>query len=205
MWLWVWESLLLPTEQCLQCLWGRENIFVSFQLLLCYCFSSTPQFSQLPIVELQVLLIRFVAKHSNLSIKFDLSLLIENLTTGDPQEQVPLPTWDHYLKVRNDAELAKVGNRLQTYYPLSSWFDMIVSANYQCHHQRWKCGFQRFHAEIEWRSEKIYFMAFLDLKKSFVIQESNLVDRVGDWEEEWAKRMADAFEKQISENSKKYQ
>ena len=78
----VWESLLLPTEQCLQCLWGRENIFVSFQLLLCYCFSSTPLFSQLPIVELQVLLIRFVAKHSNLSIKFDLSLLIENLNRG---------------------------------------------------------------------------------------------------------------------------
>ena len=55
MWLWVWESLLLPTEQCLQCLWGRENIFVSFQLLLCYCFSSTLQFTQLPIDELQVL------------------------------------------------------------------------------------------------------------------------------------------------------
>ena len=58
----VWESPLLPTDQCLQCLWGRENIFVSFQLLLCYCFSSTLQFSQLPIVELQVLLIRFVVK-----------------------------------------------------------------------------------------------------------------------------------------------
>ena len=43
---------------------------------------------------------------------------IENFTTGDPQEQVPLPSWDHYLKVRNDAELAKVGNRLQTSYPL---------------------------------------------------------------------------------------
>ena len=55
-----------------------------------------------------------MAKHSNLSIKFDLSLLIENLTTGDPQEQVPLPTWDHYLKVRNDAELAKleIGSKL---------------------------------------------------------------------------------------------
>ena len=32
----------------------------------------------------------------------------------------------------------------------------------------------------------------------------NSVDRVGDWEEEWAKRVADAFEKLISENSKKH-
>ena len=134
---------------------------------------------------------------------FDLSLHIENLTTGDPQEQVPLPTWDHYLKVRNDAELAKVGNRLQTSCPLSSWYDMIVSANNQCHHQRWKCGFQRFHAEIEWRSEKIYFMAFLGLKQIFCDPRvPNSVDRVGDWEEEWANRVADAFEKLISENSK---
>ena len=32
----------------------------------------------------------------------------------------------------------------------------------------------------------------------------NSVDRVGDWEEEWANRVADAFEKLISENSKRH-
>ena len=83
----VWESPLLPTDQCLQCLWGRENIFVSFQLLLCYCFSSTLQFSQLPIDELQVLQIRFLAKYWHLSIMFDLALLFEN---GNRWQQVIL-------------------------------------------------------------------------------------------------------------------
>ena len=64
-----------------------------------------------------------MVKHLSLSIIFDLSLLIENLTTGDPQEQVPLPTWDHYLKVRHDAELAKleIGSKLLILCPV----DMI--------------------------------------------------------------------------------
>ena len=32
----------------------------------------------------------------------------------------------------------------------------------------------------------------------------NSVDRVGNWEEEWANKVADAFEKLISENSRRH-
>ena len=48
-------------------------------------------------------------------------------------------------------------------------------------------------------------MAFLGLKQIFCDPRvPNSVDRVGDWEEQWAKRVADAFEKLISENSKRH-
>jgi len=71
--------------------------------------------------------------------------------TGDPQEQVPLPTWDHYLK-------------------------QITS--------------------VTINDENAAFRDFM--------HKLNEVDRVGDWEEEWANRVADAFEKLISENSKRH-
>ena len=45
-------------------------------------------------------------------------------------------------------------------------------------------------------------MAFLGLNKSFVIQESPI--QWTEWGEEWANRVDDAFEKLVSENSKKH-
>ena len=48
-------------------------------------------------------------------------------------------------------------------------------------------------------------MAFLGLKRiSCDPRVPNSVDRVGDWGEEWEHRVADAFEKLVSENSKKH-
>ena len=49
------------------------------------------------------------------------------------------------------------------------------------------------------------FYGFFGLEKIFCDPRvPNSVDRVGDWEEEWANRVADAFEKLISENSKRH-
>ena len=53
--------------------------------------------------------------------------------------------------------------------------------------------------------ENIHFLDFFGLEKIFCDPSvSNSVDRVGDWEEEWANRVAEAFEKLISENSKRH-
>ena len=89
-----------------------------------------------------------------------------NVSTGEPaQEQVPLPTWDHYLKVRKKFVILNFtwNTNLSRDIKWINWkvhvllSDISVSANYKYHYQRWKCGLQRFHQEVKQRLDERCF------------------------------------------------